>query len=172
MKEVGHVEQSRNVKTDALSHPSRFLPTAQHCRRATPVSVASSMDLPEQRMGKDKEPHPVLSSGSHLGEAGLQSQDAVPGSAIRPRLGSPLGENVLPPSPTIPSSKVLPTPGKARWHTATPPLPGQANSQTASQTSPCIEEDEKQTLKPSHSPSHTRKPHVTSPSWGENPGGD
>jgi len=84
MKEVGHVEQSRNVKTDALNHPSRFLPTAQHCCRATPISAASSTNLPEQRKGDDKASRPVLSSGSHLGEAGLQSQGVVPGSALVP----------------------------------------------------------------------------------------
>lgn len=28
MKEVGQIEQSRNVKTDALNHSPRFLPTA------------------------------------------------------------------------------------------------------------------------------------------------
>lgn len=120
---MGHVEQSRNVKTDALSHPSRFLPTAQHCHRATPVSVASSMDLPEQRMGKDKEPHPVLSSGSHLGEAGLQSQDAVPGSAVRPRLGSTRGD----PAPSFPHQllfKDAPHPREGQVAHCDPSSPG------------------------------------------------
>lgn len=42
MKEVGQIEQSRNVKTDALNHLPWFLPTAQHRCRAISVSVTSS----------------------------------------------------------------------------------------------------------------------------------
>lgn len=42
MKEVGQIEQSRNVKTDVLDHLSRFLPSAQHCCRTTAVSATSS----------------------------------------------------------------------------------------------------------------------------------
>ena len=52
-----------------------------------------------------------------------------------------------------------------------PPLLGQARSQRVSQTNPWIQEGEKQTLKCSHSPSHTHQSHVTSPSWGAGEGG-
>lgn len=60
-----------------------------------------------------------------------------------------------------------PHPGKARSHACAPFSPGQAGSRAASQTSPCIQAAESQTLKSSHSPSHMCIAYMTLPSWGE-----
>lgn len=60
----------------------------------------------------------------------------------------------VPSLPAMPSSRDrgCPLQGRAAVTRVLPPLLGQASSRTAFQTSPCIHEADRQTLKSSHSP--------------------
>lgn len=149
---MGRAEQQK--REDRCSESSLTVPAHKPDAAAGPPPSPPHPPRTCPGRGQGMAKGPVLSSALGLTWGKRALYLAKQGSQVREHSRGWVGGTVFPPSPTLPSSKVLPAPGKARRHTVPPPLPGQASSQTASRTSPCIKEDEEQTPKPSHSQSH------------------
>ena len=133
MKEVGQIEHSRNMKTDALNHLSWFLPTArQRCRAVCLCHVFHETCLSRGRRS-DKKPNLASAPGC----PGVRSGHVELWHCLQQCLG---GIMFLPFPPCPPQGMDAPPSREGQQSHVLPPPLGRASSRAASQAGPCIQE--------------------------------